>query len=378
MTTVYLHIGMPKTGTTALQTFLTENREVMTGQGYHYPELNTGLNSRFRCRNGHFLAHRSDKPDAEAKRAEEEAVWKKGFALLAHLAQDHPNIILSDEAIWKIATERERYWAVLADSFEKIGCRLKIVAYLRRQDLFIQSIWNQNIKSTLRWTKTFDHFIKHNAVSYFPMDYHRHLTEIAEHVGAEDISVRVYENGQFEGNGGTIQSDFLQCLGLEMTDLYTIERERSNLSLQGNFIEIKRIANSVPEYRAMDDFIRPSLELASHCRSKGAAHARTSMFSYEEQKRFLEQYESSNKKVAEQFLGRPDGRLFYEPVEECPKWKMDPDTIYRDIILFFTEVACAQQNELNRLKKDTKSLLKIKRLYQKMRDPLKKIYKGNR
>ena len=30
MTTVYLHIGMPKTGTTALQTFLTENREVMT------------------------------------------------------------------------------------------------------------------------------------------------------------------------------------------------------------------------------------------------------------------------------------------------------------------------------------------------------------
>lgn len=102
------------------------------------------------------------------------------------------------------------------------------------------------------------------------------------------------------------------------------------------------------------------------------------MFSYEEQKRFLSQYEASNRKVAEEFLGRPDGRLFYEPVRECPKWKVDPDTIYRDIILLFTEIACAQQQELIRLKSDIGVLNRARRVYQKVRDPFKKIYKGNR
>src|SRR5699024_12805516 len=42
MTTVYLHIGAHKTGTTALQYFLWNNRKRLRKEGYLYPKLGLG------------------------------------------------------------------------------------------------------------------------------------------------------------------------------------------------------------------------------------------------------------------------------------------------------------------------------------------------
>jgi hypothetical protein len=41
MTTVYLHIGMPKTGSTSLQKFLFANRIQLLEEGYLYPITDT-------------------------------------------------------------------------------------------------------------------------------------------------------------------------------------------------------------------------------------------------------------------------------------------------------------------------------------------------
>lgn len=57
MATVYLHIGTMKTGTSALQRFLSDNREYLKQQGVLYPDLNQGMPERFRFRNGHFLVY---------------------------------------------------------------------------------------------------------------------------------------------------------------------------------------------------------------------------------------------------------------------------------------------------------------------------------
>ena len=53
MPTLYLHIGTPKTGTTALQNFLPANEEVLEQHGICYPDFGfryTGLGVH---RNGH-------------------------------------------------------------------------------------------------------------------------------------------------------------------------------------------------------------------------------------------------------------------------------------------------------------------------------------
>lgn len=382
MTTIYLCIGLPKTGTTATQTFLSENRDLLEKQGYCFPELKTGTDSRFKNRNGHFLAYRSDHPDKEMKKQEENAIREKGFQLLEKLANTYPNIVLSDEAIWKISAQKKGFWEDITERFKAINCQLRVIVYLRRQDLFIQSLWNQNIKSQVKWTKKFDDFIEKKAYSYFPLNYYEQLTRIAGYIGQENIIVRVYEHGQFEGNGHCIYSDFLQCIGLEMSAQYTNDNVKSNLGLRGNYIEIKRIVNTVPEYRQMTDFLCSPVKSANNCLAKGSLHTDTSMFSYAQQKTFLERYEESNRKIAEQFLNRSDGRLFYEPLKEYPKWEVKPDTMYRDIILLMTEIACTQQKEILHLKeemlylkKGIKSLRKIQKVYWKMRNLLPSIHK---
>ncbi|MBR1598061.1 MAG: hypothetical protein IJ661_04000 [Lachnospiraceae bacterium] len=45
--TLYLHIGMPKSGTSAIQTFLYKNNEKLKSYGYEYPDLKGELINKF-------------------------------------------------------------------------------------------------------------------------------------------------------------------------------------------------------------------------------------------------------------------------------------------------------------------------------------------
>lgn len=351
MPTVYLSIGTPKTGTTAIQTFLRENEAFLNQQGYCFPDFTLEIgNGGYRDRNGHFLIYN----EGNEIQYDEDEIREEGFRAIGKLAKKYPNIILSDEELWKGSGKRSGFWADAKKGFEKIGCRLKVIVYLRRQDLFIQSLWNQNVKSKLvRRTESFEECMANNLFSYFPLDYYEHLCGIAECVDKQDIIVRPYERGQFEGTDHSIFSDFLQCIGLTLTDGYTRETVKRNPGLRGNFTEIKRIMNSVPEYREMDDFLADSVRLASNCMAQEGLHSDTSMFaSYEQQKEFLQRYEETNRKTAEVFLDRPDGRLFYDSVEELPVWKLEENLMYRDIILAGVEIICRQERQIRKLRQD--------------------------
>lgn len=340
MATVFLSIGMPKTGTTAIQSFLRENEGLLKEQGYCFPVLWHEADGGYKNRNGHFLLC-----DAEEQ--------ERQFRKIEKLAKTYPNIILSDEAIWKAGYKRRGFWKAAAERFGQIGCRLRVIVYLRRQDLLVQSLWNQNIKSkAVNWTKTFDECIEQDSFSYFPLDYHKGLTKIAEHVDQSDMIVRVYEQGQFEGEGNTIFSDLLRCVGADISKPYTDEKVKSNLGLRDNLIEIKRIINSAPGYRGMGDFMSRPVKAANDSLIQDGLHADTSMFSYEEQKKFLKKFEEGNRRIAQEFLGRPDGRLFYQDVEELPKWEMDRERIYRDITVVVTEALCEQEKKILRMQED--------------------------
>ncbi len=355
MSTVYLNIGTPKTGTTAVQSFLRENESLLEQKGYCFPDLTpvTGKR-RYQDRNGHFLIHNAGNPQKQ----DGDLVREKGFRMLGELAQKYPNIILSDEELWKTGGRMKGFWPYMAEEFRKIGCEVKIIVYLRRQDLFIQSLWNQNVKSRyMRRTESFEECMEKNLFSYFPLNYYEHLLKVNECIKKEDIIVRPFEECQFQGEEHSIYSDFLKCTGLDLTEEFTRETVRSNPGLRGNFIELKRIINSVPEYREMDDFMVPSLRQANECIAYDGLHADHSMFSsYQQQMEFLGRYEETNRKTAEVFLDRPDGRLFYEPVEELPVWGPDPDTMYRDILLVMTEILCRQEQQLREMKRNLKKI----------------------
>lgn len=382
MTTVYLHIGTMKTGTSALQKFFYDNRALLAEKGYCFPQFKFKLSENSQLRNANFLVYHSEK-EGEEREAEEKALREKAFSTLGNLAAKYENIILTDEVIWHRAPYRKDFWSRLIEDLAKINCRLKVVVYLRRQDLVIQSLWNQYVKTGKLMAQSFQESIETGAFRFFSLDYYRRLNKIAVQVGKENMIVRVYERGQFEGDGHTIQSDFMKSIGLLNMDGFKLETESVNVSLNANYIEIKRIMNRVPEYREMSDFMARPIVRASAGQAQWEKPEKVSMFSHEEQVRFFEKYAESNRKTAQDFLGREDGRLFYETVQEEPAWQIDTENMYRDLIISMTEMFCRQekkiqelQEEITFIKKDMLAVWKsaIFRGYRKMQ----KIMKGDK
>lgn len=357
MSTVYISIGTPKTGTTALQTFLRENERELNKQGYCYPLLELGIAPYYDDRNGQFLVYQSRNKENRAER--EARVRDMAYQQLQKYAEKYPNIILSDEQIWYRSRSRSRYhgqfWSDVQGRFQKMGCDVKVIVYLRRQDLLIQSLWNQSIKMFRKNKLTFKESIERNYFRYHPLDYYKNLKYIEKFLGKENIIVRPYERGEFEGEEHTLFSDFFQSVGLTMTDEFQ-KTVGMNYGLEGNFIEIKRWINTMPGYSEVRDFLsRPVLNASMHYTKLGE-NENANMFSYEEQKAYLAQFEESNRKVAEEYLGRKGEPLFYDEVREAPEWTFREDRMLRDIVAVMTEALSAQEKQIADMKSELKEI----------------------
>lgn len=374
MSIVYISVGMQKTGTTALQSFMRENEKALEDQGCCYPLLKLGIASKYNDRNAHFLVYRaSEIEDRQERNNEEYRVRTQAFAKLEDLAKIYPKIILSDELIWHRALNVKDFWKETVKDFKKIQCDVKVIVYLRRQDLFIQSLWNQSVKAMPRIEQSFEECIRKNKFKYYPLDFYENLCKIAEAVEKENIIVRVYEKKQFEGEGHTIYSDFLNSMDIKMTDEFTKENVKPNDSMDGNFIELKRIMNQIPDYKLTNDFMRnPMCEASVFCKDADKLE-KMSMFSYTQQLEYLKQFQESNEKVAKEFLNRADGILFYDPVVEQKQWKLEPEKMYRDLLVLVCEEFCEQEKKITELRKETQIL---KEEVRKLRNSL--FFRGYR
>ena len=90
--TLYIHIGTPKTGTTALQGFLAKNRKTLQEHGAVFPDFGLVYKGVAKNRNAHFLVATKD-----PFRAKEMGVCMK---ILKQQAALYPKILISDESIW--------------------------------------------------------------------------------------------------------------------------------------------------------------------------------------------------------------------------------------------------------------------------------------
>lgn len=341
-----------KTGTTSLQSFMRRNEVELNKQGYCYPKILVP-GKDIHNRNANFLIYKSVYEDENQKKSEEMEVKKRGYEIVAEAARNYENIVLSEELIWHHSKKNKNFWQEVKEEFDRIGCQVKIVVYLRRQDELVQSLWNQNVKSSQCWYIPFAKFIREKRYSYFPLNYYKKLSEIAEALGKENIIVRVFENGQFGGTQKNLISDYTSTLGIELNDDFKKLDAAANQRMRGNFIEIKRIVNSVPEYREMSNFLAEYIMKADEAKEEICPSDKTSLFSYEEQVSFMKRYENSNEKVARVFLGREDGILFQKPVVELPQLKFPNEELYEDFMMFMVGYICKQERRIKYLEEHT-------------------------
>lgn len=312
MSTLYLHIGTPKTGTSAIQYFCANNRGVLEEKGICYPDMPFRFDGIGRHRNAHFLSrkiYKDKKRDYEA----EQALREEGYQTLRTLLQEHEKIVLSDEHLWNESewdTQRfEEFKNVLAG----MGATLKVIVYLRRQDLLVQSYWAQQVKEGLQ--DDFSTYIRDRKYSYFQLDYDVRLAQIAQGVSKENVLVHVYEKGQYKGKQQSILSDFLSILGIELTEEYKQDNTIRNTSLSGIYLELKRVMNKYPIYRTKMNFLVTVLtEL--QIEEMGVAFYETGIyFNHREQQEFLKQYDECNENVAKTYCAENDAKLFLEKIE---------------------------------------------------------------
>lgn len=375
MGTLYLHIGTPKTGTSAIQKFLYKNGEILKEQGYCYPDFGYRYPKIRKQRNAHFMVYREKcKAQPEEKKKEirqaEDKQFYEGLDKIKEWMGKYPNVILSDENIWNGYRKRKSFWQLLTKALEERGIALKVIVYLRRQDLLVESYWLQRVKGT-SWKMDFQEYIASGKYKEFALNYYKRLESIARFVGKENILVRVYERQQWEGEDHTLLQDFFHCVGLEMNDRFMAPDMVVNTRLSGSCLEVKRILNQNAYLQGERSWIIRDLKAVQD----EMGHSTCKYFTYGEQTAFLRKYEKCNAAVAREYLNREDGILFRDEIlerDDTVQEKYSPE----ELVLICGRILEIQNKEMEgRLEDMEKRLISARRpLIKRMAGRIYRIF----
>jgi len=292
MKKIYLHIGTHKTGTTALQFFLWNNRIRLKELGFLYPTI--GLGGGY----SHGVLANIIKPNNQDDRLTE---YKNEFNREIGRS-DAPNILLSSEVFLEglnIAGSVRQF--VDQDAFDVI-----IIVYLRNQVDWLQSVFNEVIRDPYR-RFTGDIFqLREYQQQYH--DYERILEPWVKHFGDDAIVVRPYGNFRYKN---AIFHDFLNTVGIKDLDSfnYDVKNTNENIRLHPLATEFLRRANRFAmmqdEYcMVVDELSRISTILAD----KYGKNYIT--ITPETKNEIVEKFEVRNRELFRRYAGLKDMSLF--------------------------------------------------------------------
>ncbi|CDE43529.1 uncharacterized protein BN648_01729 [Clostridium sp. CAG:411] len=363
MKTLYLHIGTPKTGTTSIQYFCKNNSELLAQKGFCYPLFDFKYIDSGNSRNGLFLQNAYFTPEGERDLAIEQEYFREGSERVKELFDTYDNIILSDEGIWQTAFVRTRGKDTI-DRIRRIaeegGYQVKIIVYLRPQEEYAVSWWNQLIKhSRTSANKITWPYYKKYISRYVGLDYYGNLLQLEEAFGQENIIVRRFDKKYFKN--GRLLEDFLDIFGLDYTDEYEVTQEQKNTRFSDNACEVKRAINKIPTVTQKDRIYFQGLLLEV---SKVSMERYPSyMMSDREIELFMKKYEEGNRMIAERYIkdGQP---LFRDKKKKHIKWDRNNRFFMFDLIQF---IALAFMDVNRRLDQQEAEIQELKRQLERRR-----------
>lgn len=366
MKTLYMHIGTPKTGTSAIQYFCCQNYNVLLKRGVCYPDLGFSFPGIGPNRNGYFLSYKVFDEQNQRLLSEEKKIWEQGFAKLEKLFEKHDCIVLSDEHMWNEKEMNRERLQNIQERMKAIGVTVRVIVYLRRQEQVIESYWAQQVKEGLQLS--FSEYMKEGRYRYFQLNYEKRLKVFSEVLGKENVIVRCYERGQYLGKEQTIISDFLHIFGITLNEELKESDLVKNPSLQGIYLQVKCLLNANPVFSTKRNFSVPLLQKVQQAEEEGAVFTQGDGLSKKEVEQYLSKFIEKNAAVAKNYLGREDGMLFYDPISQ-----REEDVVYKteDLVAICGKMIALQDQEIKRLRrKIERNTLrgKAKRIYHKIKD----------
>lgn len=371
MATLYFHIGTTKTATSSIQKFCKLNRKLLRKYGYDFPIMPFKYPRVKIERNAHFLlsgpAGRTVSPKRERMFQER---LETGFSIVHGSLSKYDKIILTDEDCWRaINYARINPLELLVEDAKAHDYDIQVIVYLRRQDSFLISQWNQRVKSADS-SKTFEEYFENNS-AHFPLlaDYAETLDRIADIIGKDHITVRRFEPSTWIDN--SIYLDFMDAVGMDLTAQFRYPEREVNNALKGNFLEMKRSLNQNASLDASEiDYFSSMIRI---CSSHSNAE-KPWMLSADETRALLEKYEESNNRVAREYIG--DGApLFSNKIENVSKWQPVNDRITDDLFSFVTAVTADLYRKNEQLAEENLKLRNdLNRLKEKLRHPFRTLW----
>jgi hypothetical protein len=293
-----LHIGMGKTGTTALQDFFWLNRRRLGREGVSYPSYGAVAHAH------HLLSPYS--PVALKK------IWnfkpvEDWAPKLASTRLD--KILLSSELIaWSSEAEIEDFCRKVQEQFD-----IKVVIYVRRQDNIIMANYNQLVKVGLQ-QNGLDHVLESDIALF---DYLRIISPWAKCLGKENVIVRPYERQQF--HRGDIRHDFMHhVFGVEFSAEYELPSKDSNPRLHPLAIAYKlRLYKVILDPKIVGNFNDALLSYSREAdTSDTGILSSQALLSPSVRNDIIDHSSATNQLIARDYLGRKNGILFYDPLPD--------------------------------------------------------------
>jgi len=294
-----IHAGIHRTGTTSLQRTLARNRAALLARGVAYP---------------------GEAPNHQG------LVWElvrgqSGAREVLALVEEAgaPRAVLSGE---DFAIHQDLGW--LAAVAARVDTRA--VLYLRRQDHWLMSWYNQHVKWPFDRKKSRMDPAAFLATleDFHWLDYERLLGRWGAALGQDRVGVAVLERGQVED----VTADFLARLGIDGAGL-EIDGERANDSLPVHMLEIARHLDLYEMKGGRRSRVLNALR--SGLAGRAPKPALSTVYSPAERNALLARFAASNRAAARRFLGRE--ALFLEPPPgpDAPYWRF-PE-LSRDALL---------------------------------------------
>ena len=305
---VFIHIGYPKTGSTAIQSHVFTNRRWFLDQNVYVPR--SGWDSGFGHTHilgsgAHFIPPSGPQMHEKLRKELAEAV-----------DAGYQRCLITSEAL---AVSREEDIRILWEALR--GHRVTVLAYVREQGERFESASLQNAE-VLFFTTSRAIFDPDNVLDYIPWDYDYHRVMcLWRHVFDDQLVIRtrVYDKSRFtEGN---IVLDFLECLGLTPDASFCLQSTQVNISLDARGAALLVAVGKTSRDKA--GLMKLSRALAAATAEAGAG-ARTYL-TQTQRKKIWQYFQESNRRFYQEF--RPENAQagddgFDEPIVNTDR---DPD-----------------------------------------------------
>jgi hypothetical protein len=246
-----LHIGTPKTGTTAVQRFLYANRETLPRYGLHYatPHRSEHANSIANA------LHLGDTRAVHTFLAKHTKAARRYGASAVVVSSENfyaRNVLVAMQGQQPCpgALERDRrFIAMLRALIPEDVESFHVACYLRRPDRYAESLYNQHVK---RGTidGCFSEFL---SLIEPALSYDRCMRPWADVFGQANCIVRLYDTVRAD-----IVNDFMtNVLGIRDASQFVRVREHTNERISRDVLEFKRLRNRTARFseRAMESAI---------------------------------------------------------------------------------------------------------------------------